>query len=113
MTKKEIYERLKQIYKQGKQTGDFASSLYNLIADMTFDVEEKNTKRETQMTVYAVIYTVGFFTGHKELIGIYSSKDKAEIMKQVDIKRSCRIEWNYSIKPIDIDKTVNKIYQEW
>ena len=39
MTKKEIYERLKQIYKQGVQTGDFASSLYNLIADMAFDIE--------------------------------------------------------------------------
>ena len=65
------------------------------------------------MTVYAVTYTVGFYAGHKELIGIYSTKEKAEAKKQLDIKQHCRIEWNYSIRPIEIDKTYNAIYQEW
>lgn len=65
------------------------------------------------MTVYAVIYTVGFYAGHKELIGIYSTEDKAKAKKQADMKRNCRFEFNYSIKPIEIDKTVNEVYQEW
>ena len=65
------------------------------------------------MKIYAVIYTVGFYAGHKELIGIYSSEDKAEKMKQADMKRNCRNEWNYSIKSIEVDKTVNDVYMEW
>lgn len=65
------------------------------------------------MKIYAVIYTVGFYTGYNELVGIYSTEDKANAMKQVDMKRKCRNEWNYSIKSIEIDKTVNEVYQEW
>lgn len=66
------------------------------------------------MTVYVLIYTVGLYSGYKELIGVYSSKDKAERMKQIDIKQhGMRTEFRYSIKSIEIDKTVNEVYQEW
>ena len=65
------------------------------------------------MTVYAVIYTIGISSGHKELIGVYSTEDKAEEMKQANMKRNGRNEWHYSIEPIKIDKTINKVYQEW
>lgn len=68
---------------------------------------------EKPTIVYAVIYTVGYSSGHKELIGIYSTEVKAKKMQQVDMKQNCRNEWNYSIKPIKIDKTVNEVYQEW
>ena len=66
------------------------------------------------MTVYAVIYTVGLYSGYKELIGVYRTIEKAESMKQLDMKHhSIRSEFGYSIKPIEIDKTVNEVYQEW
>lgn len=66
------------------------------------------------MTVYALIYTRGLYSGFKELVGVYSSKEKAERMKEVDIKQhGMRVDFGYSIKPIEIDKTVNKVYQEW
>lgn len=66
------------------------------------------------MTVYAVIYTVGLYSGYKELIGVYSTIEKAERMKQLDMKyHAIRSEWGYSIIPIEIDKTVNEVYQEW
>ena len=66
------------------------------------------------MTVYALVYTVGLYSGHKELIGVYSSRDNAERIKQIDIKQhGMRTEFGYSIKAIEIDKTVNEVYQEW
>ena len=66
------------------------------------------------MIIYALTYTVGLYSGYKELIGVYSSKDKAEKMKQFDIKRhGIRNESGYAIKLIEIDKTVNEVYQEW
>ena len=66
------------------------------------------------MTVYAVIYTVGLYSGYKELIGVYSTIEKAESMKQLDMKHDgIRNERGYSIEPIEIDRTVNKVYQEW
>ena len=66
------------------------------------------------MIVYAVTYTVGLYSGFKELIGVYSSEDKAKKMKQVDMKHNAiRSDRGYSITPIEIDKTVNEVYQEW
>lgn len=66
------------------------------------------------MKIYAVIYTVGLYSGYKELIGVYSTTEKAERMKQLDMKHhAIRSEWGYSIIPIEIDKTVNEVYQEW
>lgn len=65
------------------------------------------------MTVYAVTYTIGLSSGYSELVGVYSTEDVAKEMKQADMKRNCRNEWHYSINPIQVDKTVNKVYQEW
>lgn len=66
------------------------------------------------MQLYALVYTVGLYSGFKELIGVYSSKDKAEKMKQLNMKSNgIRSERGYSIHPIEIDKTVNTVYQEW
>lgn len=71
-------------------------------------------KKGNQMTVYALVYTIGLYSGYKELIGVYSSKDKAESMKKLDMKQhGIRNELGYSITPIKIDKTVNEVYQEW
>lgn len=66
------------------------------------------------MIVYAVTYSVGLYSGYKELVGVYSTIEKAESMKQLDMEHhSIRSEFKYSIKPIEIDKTVNEVYQEW
>ena len=65
------------------------------------------------MKIYAVTYTVGFYSGHSELVGIYSSVDKANTIKQLDMKQKCRNEWNYSVTPIEVDKTINETYKEW
>lgn len=65
------------------------------------------------MTIYVVTYTVGFDSGYSELVGIYSSVDKANTMKQLDMKQKCRNEWHYSVTPIEVDKTINKTYKEW
>ena len=65
------------------------------------------------MKVYAVIYSVGLSSGYNELVGVYSTIEKAEEIKKTDMKRRCRNDWHYSITPITIDKTVNEVYQEW
>jgi len=44
ITKQEIYQRLSEIYKQGKETGCYSASIFNLMSDIKFDIEgsEKN-----------------------------------------------------------------------
>lgn len=38
MSKQEIYYRLLEIHKQGKETGCYDSSIFNLILDIEFDI---------------------------------------------------------------------------
>lgn len=65
------------------------------------------------MTVFVLICSEGVSTGYHELIGLYSTQEKAEEMKQVDMLKTIRGEWHYSIKPVEIDKTLKIIYDEW
>lgn len=65
------------------------------------------------MEVYALTYTVGYYSGYKELVGVYSTKDKAEKAKQFDMKQNGRNEWNYKINPLHVDKTVKETFMEW
>ena len=65
------------------------------------------------MIVFALICTVGFSTGYKQLIGLYSTKEKAEEAKQNDARKTIRGEWHYSIKEVTIDKTLKIVYDEW
>ena len=48
MTQQEILDRLLEIYKQGKQTGHFKSSILYLISDIAFDIEEEMIMRELE-----------------------------------------------------------------
>ena len=41
MNKEEILKRLKEIYRQGKETGHFESSILNLISDIELDLDVK------------------------------------------------------------------------
>ena len=73
----------------------------------------KNDEKEMPMTVYAVIYTCGYSSGYKELIGVYNTKKKAEVERDRDMNTTVRPAWNYSIKPIEVDKTIKITYMEW
>lgn len=68
------------------------------------------------MKVFMLIYTVGISTGRSELVGIYSTIQKTEKAKKMDMhnpKHIVRHEWHYSIKEIEIDTAVNYTYLQW
>ena len=44
ITKQEIYQRLSEIYKQGKETGCYSASIFNLMSDIKFDIERSEKK---------------------------------------------------------------------
>ena len=65
------------------------------------------------MKVFALTCKVGLSTGYKELIGLYSTKEKAEEAKQHEMKENVLGEWHYSIKEVEIDRPLKIIYDEW
>ena len=65
------------------------------------------------MKVYALVFEIGIMSGHKELIGVYSTIEKAVENKKRHQKKTYDSDRHYSINEIEIDKTVNVIYQEW
>lgn len=80
---------------------------YEYLADLDREIEEKFP------TVYAVLYACNYASGYKELIGVYDTKQRAEEARNQDIEQTVRPVWNYAIKPITINKTVNITYMEW
>lgn len=65
------------------------------------------------MTVFAVVSCVGMVTGHKSLIGLYTTKKKAEAVKKRLINRNQLFPWSYSIIELETDKTLDIVYAEW
>ena len=65
------------------------------------------------MKVFALTCKIGLSTGHKELVGLYSTKEKAEEAKQDEMEKTIRGEWHYSIKEIEVDQLLKIIYDEW
>lgn len=65
------------------------------------------------MIVYALFCTIGISTGCSRLIGLYSTKEKAEEAKQYDMRKNAHGEWHYGIRDIAIDKAVHIVYDEW
>ena len=68
------------------------------------------------MKVYVLTYTVGLSSGFSELVGIYSTKEKAEQAKKRDMSEITirfRLEDNYSIDEIELDKAINYTYADW
>ena len=63
--------------------------------------------------MFALIYSVGVSTGYHKLIGLYTTKEKAEEEKQRDMQNGANFEWNYSIEEIAIDNPVNIVFDEW
>lgn len=65
------------------------------------------------MKVYALIFSVGISSGYKELIGLYSTEEKAEEIKRKHMKETAHSEWHYSIKAAEVDKEICEVYDEW
>ena len=66
------------------------------------------------MQVFVLIYTVGYDSGHKKLIGLYSTEEKAKSAKMADMhKNPINMECGYSITKIEVDKTINEVFVEW
>lgn len=65
------------------------------------------------MKIYALILKVGISSGYEELIGLYSTVEKAEEIKKKDMKKTAHAEWHYSIKEIKVDKEIREVYNEW
>lgn len=63
--------------------------------------------------MFALTFTMGISSGYSKLIGLYTTKEKAEKEKERDMKKTANSEWNYSITEIAIDKPVNITYNEW
>ena len=64
--------------------------------------------------MFALIYKVGFSSGHAELIGLYETKEMAMESQRYNMHlfphklSSC-----YSIKEIPINTDVNIVFAEW
>lgn len=65
------------------------------------------------MIVYALKCSVGISSGYNKIVGIYSTREKAEEAKAKDMRKTVFSEWHYKIIPIEIDKTINETYVEW
>lgn len=67
------------------------------------------------MKIYALCYKVGVSGGYEEIIGIYNSMKELEKGKIKDKKEyyTCRLHGEYFIEEIEINKNINKVYNEW
>ncbi len=65
------------------------------------------------MKVFALVFTIGLSSGYEELIGLYSTKEKAEEKTENHMKKNGHAKHHYEIKEIEIDKEVNITLAEW
>ena len=65
------------------------------------------------MKVFALIFEIGISSGQSKLIGIYSTKEKAEEIKENHMKKYFYSERNYYITEIEMDKEINIVFAEW
>lgn len=67
------------------------------------------------MKVYALCYKVGVSGGYEEIIGIYNSIEELEKGKIKDKEEyyTCRLNGEYFVEEIEINKNINKVYNEW
>ena len=63
--------------------------------------------------VVVVIYTVGYSSGHIELVGIYTDLEKARKAVLRDSVSKGRNIDNYGIRNIKTNKSINEVIFEW
>lgn len=65
------------------------------------------------MKAFALIFTIGFSSGSKKLIGLFSTKEKAEEKKEKHMKENAYTKHHYKIEEIEMNKEVNITIIEW
>lgn len=65
------------------------------------------------MKVFALIYTIGISSGSETLIGLFSTKEKAEEKREKHMRKIGDSIRHYEIEEIEIDKEVNITITEW
>lgn len=67
------------------------------------------------MEVYVLTFEVGLSSGHKDLIGIYATEEKAEeaLERHMRMRKYCYGRYHYSINEIELNKEVNITFAEW
>lgn len=65
------------------------------------------------MTVFALVFSIGLCSGHKDLIGIYDDYDKAKEALNKDMVDSSFFRHHYSIHEIELNEEVNIKFAEW
>lgn len=65
------------------------------------------------MKVFALIFTIGISSGSETLIGLFSTKEKAEEKAEKHMKENGHAKHHYEVEEIEIDKEVNITIAEW
>ena len=65
------------------------------------------------MMAYALIFTIGISSGSKTLLGLYTTQEKAEKVRDKHIKKYANAMHHYSIAKVELDKEVNITFAEW
>lgn len=65
------------------------------------------------MKVFVLVFSVGLYSGHKDLIGIYDDYDKAKEALNKDMEQSYCSRNHYSIHEIELNEEVNITFAEW
>ena len=65
------------------------------------------------MKVFALTLTVGIASGSETLLGLFSTAEKAETIKQEHSKANGYGEYHYDITDLELDKEVNITLAEW
>lgn len=65
------------------------------------------------MTVYALTLSVGIATGSETLLGLFSTAEKAEAIKQKHSKAHGYGEYHYDITDLALDEELDITLAEW
>lgn len=65
------------------------------------------------MNVHVLTFEVGISSGHKELIGIFETEEKAEEALGRHMRKYCYSRHDYFIKEIELNKEVNITLADW
>ena len=67
------------------------------------------------MKIFVLCYKTGVSVGYKEIIGIYNSMEELEKGKMKDKEEyyACRLNGEYFIEVIEINKNINRVYNVW
>lgn len=65
------------------------------------------------MKVFALTFTIGISSGSETLLGLFSTKEKAEEKAEKHAKKYGHAKHHYEIEEIEIDKEINITIAEW